>query len=73
MKRNYKDKLHDPNTITFNRIISTPPTDEIVTLVYPMTQILTLQSRGRYVWDCEVSFTDSDNQTIVTRVEGQGK
>ena len=28
MKRNYKDSANDPNTITFNAIISTPPTDE---------------------------------------------
>tara|TARA_B000000532_G_scaffold167392_1_gene135246 strand:+ start:50 stop:415 length:366 start_codon:yes stop_codon:yes gene_type:complete len=74
MKRNYKDSANDPNTITFNAIISTPPTDGIVTLSLSNDSSATLQSRGRYVWDCEVSFTDSDNQTIVTRVaEGQAE
>ena len=32
----------------------------------------TLQTRGRYVYDVEVSFVDSDSKTIVQRVaEGQ--
>ena len=72
MKRRHGDSANDPNTVTFNAIIPTPATSGIVTLSLSSDSSQTLNTRGRYVWDCEVSFVDSDSKTIVQRVaEGQ--
>ena len=72
MKRRYGDSDNDPDTRTFNAIIPTPATAGIVTLSMTNDSSATLQTRGRYVYDVEVSFVDSDNKTIVQRVaEGQ--
>ena len=74
MKRNYNDSANDPNTVTFNAIIPTPASNGIVTLSLTSDSSATLQTRGRYVWDCEVSFVDSDSNTIVQRVaQGEGE
>ena len=63
-----------PNTVTFNAIIPTPATAGIVTLSLSSDSSQGLNTRGRYVWDCEVSFVDSDSKTIVQRVaEGQAE
>ena len=72
MKRNYNDSDNDPDTRAFNAIIPTPATAGIVTLSMTNDSSATLQTRGRYVYDVEVSFVDSDSKTIVQRVaEGQ--
>ena len=72
MKRNYNDSADDPNTVAFNAIIPTPATSGIVTLSLTSDSSATLQTRGRYVYDVEVSFVDSSSNTIVQRVaEGQ--
>ena len=72
MKRRHGDSANDPNNVTFNAIIPTPATAGIVTLSLSSDSSQTLNTRGRYVWDCEVSFVDSDSKTIVQRVaEGQ--
>ena len=68
MKRRHGDSANDPNTVTFNAIIPTPATSGIVTLSLSSDSSQTLITRGRYVWDCEVSFVDSDSKTIVQRV-----
>ena len=74
MKRRHGDSANDPNTVTFNAIIPTPATSGIVTLSLSSDSSQTLNTRGRYVWDCEVSFVDSDSKTIVQRVaEGQAE
>ena len=74
MKRRHQDSANDPNTVTFNAIIPTPPTAGIVTLSLSSDSSQGLNTRGRYVWDCEVSFVDSDSKTIVQRVaEGQAE
>ena len=74
MKRRPQDSAHDPNTVTFNAIIPTPATSGIVTLSLSSDSSQNLITRGRYVWDCEVSFVDSDGNTIVQRVaEGQAE
>lgn len=74
MKRRHGDSANDPNTVTFNAIIPTPPTAGIVTLSLSSDSSQGLNTRGRYVWDCEVSFVDSDSKTIVQRVaEGQAE
>ena len=72
MKRRYGDSANDPDTVSFNAIISTPPSDGIITLSLTNTQTDTLKTRGRYVYDVEVSYTDSDDNEIIQRVlEGQ--
>jgi hypothetical protein len=72
MKRRYADSANDPNTLEFNSVITTPPTDGIVTLSLTNTQTDTLTTRGRYVYDVELSYTDSDSNTIIERIlEGQ--
>ena len=72
MKRRYGDSANDPDTVSFNAIISTPPQDGIVTLSLTNTETDALKTRGRYVYDVEVSYTDSDGNEIIQRVlEGQ--
>ena len=74
MKRRHGDSANDPNTVTFNAIIPTPATSGIVTLSLSSDSSQGLNTRGRYVWDCEVSFVDSASKTIVQRVaEGQAE
>ena len=69
MKRRHGDSANDPNTVTFNAIIPTPATSGIVTLSLSSDSSQTLNTRGRYVWDCEVSFVDSDSKTIVKELQ----
>ena len=72
MKRRYADSADDPNTLAFNAVVTTPPEDGIVTLSLTNTQTDGLNTRGRYVYDVELSYTDSDSNNIITRVlEGQ--
>lgn len=72
MKRRYEDSASDPNTIQFNAVVTTPPEDGIITLSLTNTQTDALTTRGRYLYDVELSYTDSDTNTIINRVlEGQ--
>lgn len=72
MKRNYTDSAGDPDTVAFNAIVASPPGDGIVTLELTNAQTDALKTRGRYVYDVELSYTDSDSNTIIQRVlEGQ--
>ena len=72
MKRRYEDSANDPNTVQFNSIIVTPPSSGIITLSLTNTQTDALITRGRYVYDLELSYVDSDANTIISRVlEGQ--
>ena len=72
MKRRYADSADDPNTVAFNAVIASPPTDGIVTLALTNTQTDALKTRGRYVYDVELSYDDSDSNTIIERIlEGQ--
>ena len=72
MKRNYNDSADDPNTVAFTSVITTPPSDGIVTLSLTNTQTDALKTRGRYVYDVELSYNDSDENTIIERIlEGQ--
>ena len=69
MKKTYNSD--SDNTTVFSSIIATPPTDGIVTLSLTNTQTDALKA-GRYVYDVELSFVDSDDNTIIERVlEGQ--
>ena len=72
MKRRYEDSANDPSTVQFNSIIVTPPEDGIITLSLTNTQTDALTTRGRYLYDVELSYVDSDLNTIISRVlEGQ--
>ena len=72
MKRRFADSANDPDTVAFNAIIATPPSAGIVTLSLTNTQTDALKTRGRYVYDVEISHTDSDGNSIIQRVlEGQ--
>tara|TARA_E500000331_G_C17255235_1_gene712802 strand:- start:1189 stop:1557 length:369 start_codon:yes stop_codon:yes gene_type:complete len=74
MKRNYTDSAGDPDTVTFNASIISPPTSGIVNLSLTNTQTDALKTRGRYVYDVEISYVDSDSNTIIQRVlEGQAE
>jgi hypothetical protein len=72
MKRRYADSANDPNTLEFTSVIASPSADGVVTLSLTNTQTDTLTTRGRYVYDVELSYTDSDSNTIIERIlEGQ--
>ena len=65
LKRTYNSDSAD--TTSFNTIIATPSTDGIATLSLTNTQTDLLKA-GRYVYDVEMSFVDSDSNTIIERV-----
>lgn len=58
----------DSDAVTFNTVIPDPRTDGILTLSLTNTQTDNL-TPGRYLYDVEISFIDSDSgNTIVERV-----
>lgn len=69
MKKTYNSD--SDNTTEFNAVIASPPGDGVVTLSLTNAQTDILKA-GRYVYDVELSFLDSDTNTIIERVlEGQ--
>ena len=68
MKRSYNDSDGDPNSLSFNAVVAAPPSDGIVTISLTNTQTDTLLTRGRYVYDVELSFVDSSSNTIIERI-----
>ena len=68
MKRSYGDSDGDPNTVSFTGIVANPPSNGIATLTLTNSQTDALKTRGRYVYDVEFSFVDSDSNTIIERV-----
>jgi hypothetical protein len=65
MKKNFNSDSAD--TTDFISAVMTPPTDGIITLSLTNTQTDQLKS-GRYVYDVEMSYSDSDSNTIIERV-----
>jgi hypothetical protein len=65
LKKNYNSDSAD--TTAFSSIIASPPTDGIITLALTNTQTDALKA-GRYVYDVEISFIDSDGETIIERI-----
>jgi hypothetical protein len=65
LKKTYGSDSAD--TTVFNAIVSSPPTDGIITLALTNAQTDALKA-GRYVYDVEISFIDSDGATIVERI-----
>jgi hypothetical protein len=64
MKKNYNSDSAD--TTTFSSVI-TQAAQGIATLTLTNTQTDALKA-GRYVYDVELSFVDSDSNTIVERI-----
>ncbi len=54
--------------ISFDAYVTVPPTDGIVNLSLTNTVTDTLNSKRKYVYDMEISYQDSDANTIVERV-----
>lgn len=72
LKRNFGSDSDD--TLEFTSIIAAPPTSGIVVLSLTNTQTDSLSSRGRYVYDVELSYQDSNNVTLIERIlEGKIK
>lgn len=65
LKKTYTSDSSD--TLSFTSIVATPPTDGVVTLSLTNTQTDTLK-QGYYVYDVELSYVDSDANTIVERI-----
>ena len=60
------------NTFDFATTIVSPATDGILDLTLTNTQTDAMKAPGRYVYDVELSFVDSNANTIIERVlEGQ--
>lgn len=73
MKRNY-NSVDSDEIVDFTATIGDPATDGVVILSLTNTQTDALSTRGRYVYDVEISFQDSDGNTIIERVlEGKAK
>ncbi len=63
LRKNYSTS----SATDFNSIIASPPTDGIATLSLTNTETATL-AKGRYVYDVELSFLDSDNNPVIERI-----
>jgi len=56
------------DTYTFTSIVAQPATDGIITISLTNEQTDTLKPKKKYVYDVELSFVDSDGNTIIERV-----
>ena len=65
LKKNYNSDSAE--TTDFTSIVADPASDGVVTLSLTNTQTDAL-GKGRYVYDVELSYLDSDANTIVERV-----
>lgn len=73
MKRSYTSVDSD-EIIDFTTTVTEPTTDGILVLSLTNTQTDALNPRLRYVYDVELSFTDSDGNEIIERIlEGKVK
>lgn len=70
MKKTYRSA----ESIDFNAVVATPSLEGIVTISLSNLQTDALSTRGRYVYDVEISFVDEDGNTIIERIlEGKIK
>jgi hypothetical protein len=65
MKKSYNSDSAD--SLDFTAIIAVPETSGIINLTLTNAQTDTLKS-GRYLYDAEIHYLDSDSQLIVERV-----
>jgi GTPase Era involved in 16S rRNA processing len=71
LKKSYNSDSAD--TVDFTGIVATPATDGKITLSLSNTQTDALKA-GRYVYDVELQYQDSDNNTIIERIlEGRAQ
>ena len=71
LKKNYNSDSSD--TTSFTAAIPTPATDGVITLALTNVQTDALKA-GRYVYDVEIAFVDSDSNTIRERIlEGRAQ
>lgn len=71
LKRNY-NSTDSADVIDFTSVIADPATDGVLILSLTNSQTDALSSRGRYVYDVEISHLDSNSNTLIERVL-QGK
>ena len=72
MKKNFNSLSAD--ALDFTAVVSDPPSSGVVTLSLTNLQTDELSTRGRYVYDVEISYADSDGNNIIERVlEGKIK
>ena len=57
----------DSDAVSFSTQVASPSTDGIVNLTLTNSQTSALKA-GRYVYDVEISYLDSDANTIIERV-----
>ena len=70
MKKTYRST----ESIDFTAVIPDPSLEGIVTISLTNLQTDTLSTRGRYVYDVEISFNDEEGNTIIERIlEGKIK
>jgi len=70
MKKTYRST----ESIDFTAVVPSPPLEGIVTISLTNLQTDTLSTRGRYVYDVEISFNDDEGNTIIERIlEGKIK
>lgn len=73
MKRSY-NSVDSDEIVDFTTAIAAPATDGILVLSLTNEQTDSLNPRNRYVYDVELSFQDSDGNTIIERIlEGKVK
>lgn len=65
LKKNYNSDSAD--THSFTTSVITPAVDGVATLSMTNTQTDVLKT-GKYVYDVELSFVDSDGNTIIERI-----
>jgi hypothetical protein len=65
LKKTYNSDSAD--TVDFLSVVTAPATDGIVNISLTNTQTDSLKP-GKYVYDVELSFVDSDNNTIIERI-----
>jgi hypothetical protein len=65
LKKTYTSDSDD--TLSFTAIVAEPPEDGLLYLTLTNTQTDSLRA-GRYVYDVEINFLDSDGNTIIERI-----
>lgn len=65
IKKTYNSDSAD--TVSFTSNIIVPPTDGIVTIALSNVQTDAMKA-GRYVYDVELSFYDSDSNLVIERI-----
>ena len=66
LKKTY-NSTDSADIVTFSAQIPTPASDGIINLTLTNTQTDAMKT-GRWVYDCEISFNDSDGNEIVERI-----